>query len=172
VNKIPMRVVLASFLAAALPACAAAPHVPAGSPVETNKTVARRLFEEAENRGDWELFSRLHAEDAVVHAPAGDFGLREEVENERALRKASADAKFTVDQVLAEGNMVMVRYVVRATVTGSLWGLPATGKAVAVPGVTILRMANGKIAEKWSHDDVLGMLEQAGLVAPWCAAQR
>ncbi len=57
-----------------------------------------------------------------------------------------------------------MRYGWRGTHKGELMGIPATGKQVTTSGISILRVANGKIAEQWDSFDNLGMLQQIGVI--------
>jgi predicted ester cyclase len=66
--------------------------------------------------------------------------------------------------LIAEGDKVTMRYGWRATHQGELMGIPATGKQVTTSGISILRVADGKIAEQWDNFDNLGMLQQIGVV--------
>jgi predicted ester cyclase len=87
-------------------------------------------------------------------------------------RTAFPDYACTVDDQIAEGDKVVTRWTVRGTQQGELMGIPPTGKQVTLPGVVIDRIAaNGQLVETWLQADVLGMLQQLGVVqAPAGAA--
>jgi predicted ester cyclase len=70
----------------------------------------------------------------------------------------------TIEDMIAEGDKVVVRMTMRGTQQGALGGIPPTGKQVAVSTIDIVRIEGGKIAEEWGIDDRLGMLQQLGLV--------
>jgi steroid delta-isomerase-like uncharacterized protein len=71
---------------------------------------------------------------------------------------AFPDMRFTVEDVVAEGDKVVVRYSIQGTHQGPFMGLPATGKAFTTTAIVILRFENGKIAEEWFQGDDLGMM--------------
>jgi predicted ester cyclase len=66
--------------------------------------------------------------------------------------------------MIAEGDKVVVRQTFRGTHTGGLMGIPPTGKRVAVPGIFITRIVNGKAVEQWANYDNLGLMQQLGVV--------
>jgi predicted ester cyclase len=73
--------------------------------------------------------------------------------------------ELIADEMLAEDNKVMVRFTFRGVHKGEFMGIPATGKAVAVPGVIIYRIANGKIVDHWMLMDSMAMMQQLGVKA-------
>ena len=77
---------------------------------------------------------------------------------------AFPDIQYTVEALLAEGDKVVVRWTARGTHTGELMGIPPTGKQVTVTGVNIGRVANGRIVEEWGEFDMMGMMQQLGVV--------
>jgi len=70
--------------------------------------------------------------------------------------------ELIAEDMLAEDDKVVVRFTLRATHRGEFMGVPATGKQVAVPGLIIYRVANGKIAEHWMQVDSVGLMQQLG----------
>ncbi len=89
--------------------------------------------------------------------------------NRYAVQRASYRTAFpgnqlTVEDYLAEGDTVVSRWTGRGTHKGDLMGIAPTGKQVTVTGISIQRIANGKIVEEWSNYDMLGMLQQLGVV--------
>ena len=81
------------------------------------------------------------------------------------LRTAFPDLKFTIEGQIAEGDQVATRLTVRGTHLGEFMGIPATGKQMAVSGVSIWRLADGKLVNEWVNWDSLAMMQQLG-VAP------
>ena len=67
------------------------------------------------------------------------------------------------EDMIAEKDEVVVRFMLRATHKGEYMGIPATGKQVAVPGIIIYRIADGKIVEHWMQVDAMGMMQQLGV---------
>jgi predicted ester cyclase len=76
-----------------------------------------------------------------------------------------------VEEVVAEGNRVAGRFTMRGTHAGTLFGIPATGKAVGVGVMVIARFDEaGKWVEDWANWDQLGMLQQLGVIPAPAAA--
>jgi steroid delta-isomerase-like uncharacterized protein len=134
------------------------------NPLEANKAVARKLFEVALNRDNWDVYNQIHSKDFVAHAGKRSAGLAEDLQSAKGWRLAFPDGQYTIDQIIAEGDMVMVRWTGRGTNTGEGNGLPATGKHIEVTGVTVLHIVGGKIVEEWNENDMLGLLRQLGLL--------
>jgi steroid delta-isomerase-like uncharacterized protein len=133
---------------------------------ETNKTVSRRLIEEAFNQGTYDVIDELVAPTYVNHDPfTGDTmgleGTREVIEG---YRSAFPDLKVTIEDQLAERDLVATRWTAKGTHKGELLGIAPTGKEATVTGLTIDRIKDGKIVESWNNWDTLGMMRQLGLV--------
>jgi len=133
------------------------------NPLEANKAVARKLFEVALNQDNWDVYNEIHSKDFVAHAGKRSVTLAEDLQSAQGWRQAFPDGKYTIDQMIAEGEMVMVRWTGRGTNTGEGNGLPATGKPIEVTGITVLHIVGGKIVEEWNENDMLGLLRQLGL---------
>ena len=131
---------------------------------EQNKAIARKLYEVALNQDNWDVYNQIHTPDFVAHAGKRSASLAEDLQSAKEWRQAFPDARFSVDQVIAEGDFVVVRVTGRGTNTGVGHGLPATGKQIELTGVTIFRFVNGKIAEEWTEYNKLSLLTQLGLV--------
>jgi steroid delta-isomerase-like uncharacterized protein len=118
------------------------------------------------NEKDLEGMSALVAEDVIIHTPVPG------VENGRAGYRAFVDVFVTafpeqsveVEDLLAEGDLVVARHMHHATHGGEFIGLPPSGKTVYVPGVELFRVRDGLIVEFWHNDDLLGLLVQLGAV--------
>ncbi len=76
---------------------------------------------------------------------------------------AFPDAKATVEELLADGDKVVARVSIRGTHQGAFRGIAPTGKPIALLGINIFRIANGKIVEHWAVRDDLSFLQQVGL---------
>jgi steroid delta-isomerase-like uncharacterized protein len=158
-HKIHTYTVLMSLLfAMAMMSPAATPNK-----IEKNKAVARRLFEVALTLGKWDVYEEIHSKDFVAHSGKKSAGLAEDLEFAKGWHQAAPDLVFTVDQMVAEGDMVTVRFTGRGTNTGTGNGLPATGRRVEASGITIFHIVNGKIVEEWGVSDMLSVLKQLGL---------
>ena len=75
---------------------------------------------------------------------------------------AFPDAKVTVSDVMVDGDMVAERFMLEATHRGAFMGVPPTGRRVAVNGITMFRIADDQIVERWSEANFLGLLQQIG----------
>jgi steroid delta-isomerase-like uncharacterized protein len=134
--------------------------------IEQNKEIVRRSAEEPWT-GNIGVLDELLAPDYVAYDPSqpeptrGIAGAKEFVQQ---YISAFPDARVTIDQQIAEGDYVTSRWTGRGTHKGDLMGIAPTNKQVTVTGITISRIANGKIAEEWSNWDTLGMLQQIGAV--------
>jgi steroid delta-isomerase-like uncharacterized protein len=133
---------------------------------EQNKALARRVLEEMWNERRIELVDELYAADFHGHDPANPDTMGPDGMKALVLKYLNAfpDTQFSVDQVLAEGDMVITRWTAIGTHRGELEGISPTGKAVTVPGITISRVAHGKIVEDWQVWDALGMMQQLGVI--------
>jgi steroid delta-isomerase-like uncharacterized protein len=134
--------------------------------LEANKAVARKLFEVALSQSNWDVYNEIHSKDFVAHAGKRSAGLAEDLQYAKGWRQAFPDGQYTIDQMIAEGDMVMVRWTGRGTNTGEGNGLPATGKHAEATGITVLHIVGGKIVEEWNEADMLGLLRQLGLLPP------
>ncbi len=134
---------------------------------ETNKALVRRWFEELFNGRRLEVADEIVAPDHVDHdptlpgTPTGPEGVKETV---RLYHGAFPDAHITIEDQVAEGDLVVTRWTGRGTHRGDLMGVPPSGNEVTVPGITINRISGGKIAESWDSYDALGMMQQVGAI--------
>ena len=142
----------------------------ASSP-SANKAMVRRFFEEVFNQGKIDQADKYIAVDAVDHQmPSGmSQGLAAFKTMLRSLRSAFPDLRVTVEDVIAEGDKVVVRSTLRGTQTGAMQlgpgsTIPATGKAIMITSIDIIRFAGGKMVEHWGSQDDLGMMQQLGLL--------
>lgn len=134
---------------------------------EGNKNVVRRLVEEVWNKGNMTVIDELFTPNYTHHdASTPDLGRGPESEKKRATlyRTAFPDLRVTMEDIIAEGETVVSRWSCRGTHKGDLSGIAPTGKQLNISGVTIARLANGKIAEGWVNWDALGLMQQLGVV--------
>jgi steroid delta-isomerase-like uncharacterized protein len=133
---------------------------------ENNKALVRRFYEEVFNQRNLALVDHLFTTTHVFHNPPTTLHGREEFKQLLSVYiTAFPDARFTVEDEIAEGERVASRYTFRGTHQGELMGIPPTGKPVTVTGMIINRIVNGKSEEGWLNFDALGMLQQLGVVA-------
>jgi predicted ester cyclase len=135
---------------------------------ESNKSISRRFWEEVFGMEKLELADELIAPGFSDTGPGATPGLPSGPEGSKMLvkiyRTAFPDLQFTVDEQVAEGDKVMTRWSAKGTHRGDLAGIPPTGKSVSVTGISIDRIAGGKIVETWGIFDQFGMLQQLGVI--------
>jgi len=135
---------------------------------EENKELARRFIERF-NQKDQDVFDELLAPDFVDLSPApGAEPTREGWKQNVSMGEwlAIPDLHFEIEEQIAEGDRVVNRLVARGTHKGEFLGIPATGREVASDNVTIFRIAGGKIIERWTIFDALGVMMQLGAISP------
>jgi steroid delta-isomerase-like uncharacterized protein len=81
-----------------------------------------------------------------------------------AMIAAFPDIERSIEDLVAEGDKVVARWTARGTHTGDFQGLPPSGKVATSSGITIFRIADGRIVEEWSESDMLGLLQQLGAI--------
>ena len=135
-----------------------------------NKSLARRAMEELWTRGDLTVIDQLYSDDCVFH----DLGSPEDIHGRdglkqyaRMYRTACPDLQCTVEEIMAEGDKVALRWVSRGTHQGDLMGIAPTGKQVTFRGIQMQRISEGKIEEEWAGFNTLGALQEIGAVPRW-----
>jgi len=133
---------------------------------EQNKAVLRRFFAEVWSEGDLALIDELLARDCLGHAARYEFGGREVLKQLiAAQRMAYPDLQITVEDQIAEGDKVATRWRARGTHLGEFQGMPPTGKARTWAGITLARLANGKVIEGWTNADDLSTMRLLDVIA-------
>lgn len=132
---------------------------------EQNKVLARRLFEEVWNSKNLAVLDEMLAPNFVFHNSVqtlyGPEGFKQFA---KTYHTAFPQAHFTIEDTIAEGDTVVLRWTARGTQSGELLGIQPTGKEVTVSGITITLISNGKSVESWGEFDALGMLQQIGVI--------
>jgi steroid delta-isomerase-like uncharacterized protein len=133
---------------------------------EQNKALVRN-FEELINFRDLDTALTLLSPDFADHTPA--VGLPPGVEGVRAFFTmqfaAFPDSRSTSLDMIAEGDKVVHRMSTEGTHQGEFLGIPATGKRVTMAYIDIWRIADGKLAEHWVEADMMGMMQQLGVMS-------
>ncbi len=118
--------------------------------VPVNKATARLYFKRFINQGDISSADTIFTTEVVFHYPLGELrgadALKHYIE---AVRAAFPDIHFSVEDLIGEGELVAARWILTGAQTGELRGKPGTGKQVSVPGNTIFRLMDDRIAEMW-----------------------
>jgi steroid delta-isomerase-like uncharacterized protein len=138
------------------------------SSLDANKALVRRFIDEVHNKGNFALFNELFAANYVNHsAPVGESDRAARERSIRTYREAAPDLRVTIDDMIAEGDKVALRWTTKGTARGQLrtpLGMaPPVDRPISVPGVNIFRIVNGQIAEEWIVWDTLSWAQQLGL---------
>jgi steroid delta-isomerase-like uncharacterized protein len=133
---------------------------------EENKAIARRFYEGI-NAGRIEIIDELVADNLVEHEEfpglaGGRDGVRQFFQ---MILTAFPDFTMTMDDMVAEGDLVFIRATMRGTHRGDFMGIPATGKQVEVPTGDFARFEGGKLVEHWGVTDTGMMMQQLGVVS-------
>lgn len=149
-------------IGALLTACSTTPQ--AKGPEMSNREVVRKLYEDCVNNGNLALVPTLVAEDYV--GPNDDRGPEGYQKIVTALRSGFPDIHFTIEEILTDGDKVVVRWSWRGTHTGNFRGMAASRKSISDTGIVIYQLRDEKIVHSWLESDRLGVLQQMGVVDP------
>ena len=133
----------------------------------TNIELTRRVLDEVWNKRNLAVIDELVANDFVFNdpmAPPGARGVEAYRQFVLANLKAFPDLRLTVDDAIADGDIVACRWHATATHKGELAGHAATGRKVSITGMNFNRIVDGKFVESWGNWDTHGMMHQLGLV--------
>jgi steroid delta-isomerase-like uncharacterized protein len=134
---------------------------------EENKALARQFIEEGFTKGNLAIADAIIAPNFANYdpgtppLPAGPEGYKQLV---AAYRTAYPNLQLSVDDLVAEGDKVAVRWTARGTHNGPLGDIPATGKQAIISGISVLTITGGKVAAQHTNWDTLGMLQQLGVI--------
>jgi steroid delta-isomerase-like uncharacterized protein len=132
---------------------------------EENKELVHRFVEEFWNRGKTTAADELMAPDAEIHMPTGEVLDPDELKTfVGTWRESFPDWHSTFEDLVAEGDRVAERWTGRGTHLGELQGIPPTGKRVEAPGSVFYRIAGGKIVEFRGQLDMMGLMQQLGVI--------
>ena len=133
---------------------------------EDNKALMSRFLEEVFNKKNLAAIDEFIAPNQVDHTlppflPATPEGTKRAID---IFLKAFPDVHLTVEDMIAKGDKVVIRYTSRGAQKGAFMSIPPTGKQITVSSIIIARIADGKIVEEWGLDDQMGMLQQLGII--------
>jgi steroid delta-isomerase-like uncharacterized protein len=132
---------------------------------EQNKTLARRWFEDMFSRGNLDAANELLSTEFVDHLPRDEERGIEELKHYVTIyRTAFPDIQDSVEDIVAEGDKVVVRWRSSGTHQGEFMGVAPTGRHVTFTGMRLFRIAENNIAESWVNIDERGLQEQLGAV--------
>lgn len=131
-----------------------------------NKEATRRFSAEVWGEGNANLADELIAPDLVEHTPfpspvPGLVGHKQVL---AMFRSAFPNLHVVVEDVVADGDLTMLRWNGTGTHTGAMMGIPATGKTVHITGIDILRFEEGKIKERWAEINAFSLMQQLGVI--------
>jgi len=132
---------------------------------EQNKELVTR-YVEAWNTGDFETYKELLAPDYVYYLPSRStkpMSREETREMGKMLRKAFPDISWSIEELIATEDKVIIRVIERGTHEGEFMGIPATGNKYETSEISISRIENGKIVEQREELDMLGLYQQLGM---------
>ena len=131
-----------------------------------NKVVMRR-FVEFINTGSETLAQELISPDAVFHVPGNPEPMRGPAGYLAVIgmmRSGFPDIQWTLEEMIAEDDNVAARFTMHGTHLGSFFGVPPTGKTIAVQAMNFYRLSGGQFIEERGQPDLLGLLQQIGSV--------
>ena len=135
--------------------------------INENKALVSRIADDIWNRGNLSAVSEVMTADAKYHGPHMPDGLGTRENWSQAIsmyRAAFPDTHVSFEELIAGGDIVVGRWSATGTHTGPMPGIPPTGKPIAIRGITIYRISDGKIVEAWEQLDMLGMWQQLGVI--------
>ena len=132
---------------------------------EENKAVVRRYYEEVLDRGNIPLLEEIAVPSYDEHDPLpgqgnGLEGLKQRVE----MLRSAFQPRFTLEDIIAEGDKVVVRWTNHGIHVGEFMGIPPTGTSFSIAGIDIHRLTGGKMAEQWHVVDLFSQMQQLGLI--------
>ncbi len=136
-------------------------------PAEANKALFQRYFDEGTNQGSLTVVDEVFSTNYLHHDPANVDtigGLDDVKRHITTLRAAFPDLAFHVQDVVANGEDIVLRWTATGTHTGDYFGIPPTGKAFKITGMNYWRTANGQAIEGWVSRDDMGLMRQLGLM--------
>jgi predicted ester cyclase len=140
------------------------------------KEIIRRWNEEGWSGGKYELANEIISPNMVVHGAGGQavgMGPDGLIDLIRTWRTAFPDGRMEIDDLIVEGDLVAIRNTWYGTQEAEFYGVPPSGKQVAVTSVGIDRVQDGLVTEGWGELDMVGMMQQMGalpLVGPGAVA--
>jgi predicted ester cyclase len=135
---------------------------------EANKALVRRFYQEID-KGNLDILDELVAEDYLDHNPPPFPGLGSGRAGLKQAFKIFWDAtpgQHHIEDQIAEGDKVVTRLTSVGKHEGDLPGAPRTGNDLKMTSITIHRIAGGKLVEKWAEKDLIGFLQQIGVMPP------
>jgi steroid delta-isomerase-like uncharacterized protein len=133
---------------------------------EANKALVNEFIQALFTDGDLDAADRYLAPEFVNHDPFPGFAPDREGFRTigQVFRQAFPDWHSRVEAMIAEQDLVTERFTARGTHKGEIMGAAPTGHEVALAGINIWHVRDGRIVERWGRTDDLGLLRQLGIV--------
>jgi steroid delta-isomerase-like uncharacterized protein len=139
--------------------------------LDDNKALVRRFIDEIFVQGRSEAVDELLADDFVGHTWPSTGHPKDDLKAAIGrTSKALASPRFTIDDMIAEGDRVAVRLTAQATQVGEFMRMPPSGKTYSIGEIHIFRVNAGKVTEHWHQFDQMGMMTQLGAMPGGAAA--
>jgi len=133
---------------------------------EKNKATLRRIVEEVVNKGNLAIVPELIAPNYVSHTTPEVKGPEGFKQNTTMLRTAFPDLHWTIENMVAEGDLVAHRFTMTGTFKSKYGDIAPTGKKLTLPAVILSRFEGGKEVEAWMYSDSLTFYRQLGIPIP------
>jgi len=131
---------------------------------EENKTIHRRVYEKIWNKGNLDVVDEIIDDDYIYHP----LPQRRGPEGYKTMYHGFAEAFFgfhcEIEDMIAEGDKVMVRTTITGTHAREFLGVAPTGKQISVTEIAVVRIEDGKIIEEWGSPDFFSMMQQLGAI--------
>ena len=138
-----------------------------------NEAVIREVLRLINDRNLDEAF-KFYAPDYIYHGPGG-----QELRGRGAIRglwevflTGFPDLSATIDDLISEGDKLVLRWTVRGTHTGEFLGIAAAGNEITLPVTEVFRLADGQLVEAWDQYDRLHLMQQIGAIPQGVPSQR
>jgi steroid delta-isomerase-like uncharacterized protein len=132
--------------------------------VDANKALYRRFIQEIFNEGRLDRLADFTAQDYEVReAPPGSGSGAEAVKQiVTQFRTGFPDLKIVIEKLIGEGDWIAACATTHGTHHGTIFGVAPTGRKIAVSGLTMVRIADGKLTESWVKNDMASLMAQLG----------
>ena len=132
--------------------------------VEENKAIHRRVYEEIWNKGNLDIVDEIFDDDYIYHPLPQRRGPEYYKEMYHNFTGAFSDFHCEIEDIIAEGDKVMIRTTITGTHTGEYWGVAPTGKQISITEIACVRIKDGKIVEEWGFPDMFNLMQQLGAI--------
>lgn len=132
--------------------------------LKSNKEIALAVSTSIMN-GNWNELDNLLDPSFTYTGDGFVFTKDEYIGFMQDMKSAFSDLNMTFPSIIAEGDMVSIRFISTAVNTGSFMGAPANKKNLEVHGIFMRKIRDGKVIQEWQTTDLLGVMKQIGFGA-------